>query len=79
MWILIAIAVAVVLALAFLVWRRSPRVTDDVQQWKLGLDALGRTAGSPPLGGPPPPSEPESPVDSVRVLGPGESDRDDDG
>jgi len=69
MWILIALAVVVVLALAFWLWRRSPQVADDVQQWKHGLDVLGRTAERPAADGPAPtPSDPEDIGDSVRVL-----------
>lgn len=71
MWIVIAIAVVVVvLAGAFLVWRRKPQVADDMRRWQHGMDALGRTAGRPAAEVPPPrPSEPDNTVDTVRVLG----------
>lgn len=77
MWIGIAIgaAVIVVLAVAVWAWRRSPRLAEDMRQWQTGLDVLGRTANSAPLGGPPPAPAEREEVDTVHVLGPAKRDR----
>ena len=70
MWIAIAIAMAAVLAAGVVVWRRKPRVADDMRRWQHGMAALGRTAERPAAEVPPPrPPEPDDLGQTVRVLG----------
>lgn len=67
MWIVIAIVAVLVLVLAGMALRRSPRVDDDVQRWRRGLDVLGRTAERPAVGGTSP--RPDDAGEGVHVLG----------